>query len=383
MAAALSPRHAHRACPVLGALLLCLLLGACAGHRPDRPDPEALRRFASHGYTAADQHEVRLQSLQWNTPAGPVDLSLALPAGPGPYPLVVYLPGLGEGAGAGLSWRRAWAQAGYAVLGVQPLAEDARAWMAEPDHPGEVAPQARLRYAPAVMRERLERLAAILSELQRRRLAGEPGLGAVDTTRVALAGFDLGGYSAMVAAGEALRESTVPPLPLVVSCVADLEPFADFSGVALTERYAAVRVPVLGIAAGSGEDPLGVVESASMRRAPFRYMPAGGKYLLVLGGATHALLAGEARDAGPAHDDATAPTPAKEAVKRSRQRRAPTGEGQPAPPSPTQRAIAAQAVQVASLAFLDAHLRKDPVALEWLERDAARWIAGHGEWQRR
>ena len=43
-------------------------------------------------------------------------------------PVVVYLPGLGQSAAAGATWRAAWASAGYAVLAVQPLDDDALAW---------------------------------------------------------------------------------------------------------------------------------------------------------------------------------------------------------------------------------------------------------------
>ena len=48
--------------------------------------------------------------------SGKVRALLALPdAGP-PAPLVLYLPGLGEGASGGERWRHAWAAAGMAVL---------------------------------------------------------------------------------------------------------------------------------------------------------------------------------------------------------------------------------------------------------------------------
>ena len=43
----------------------------------------------------------------------------------------------------------------------------------------------------------------------------------------------------------------------------------------------------------------------------------------------------------------------------------------------------AQSLRVVSLAFIDAMLRDDPLAREWLQRDANRWLGDTGRLLRR
>lgn len=114
-------------------------------------------------------------------------MALTVPAKPGRYPLVIYLPGLGEGATAGEVWRTAWTRAGYAVLSLQPLAEDAGAWSSARARTGDFALLARERYSDKAMSERLAALHDALRQLARRHAADEPPLERVDLSRVAAA----------------------------------------------------------------------------------------------------------------------------------------------------------------------------------------------------
>jgi hypothetical protein len=41
------------------------------------------------------------------------------------------------------------------------------------------------------------------------------------------------------------------------------------------------------------------------------------------------------------------------------------------------------AIQRLSVTFLDAQLKQDPIAQEWLGRDAERWLEPVGEWRRK
>ena len=47
--------------------------------------------------------------------------------------------------------------------------------------------------------------------------------------------------------------------------------------------------------------------------------------------------------------------------------------------SPTAQAIGVIAIQGVTTAFLDAYVKNDPIALEWLGKDASRWIKNRGE----
>jgi hypothetical protein len=47
--------------------------------------------------------------------------------------------------------------------------------------------------------------------------------------------------------------------------------------------------------------------------------------------------------------------------------------------SPTERAMNVSLIQGTSTAFLDAYVKQDAIALEWLRKNASRWIGTHGE----
>src|ERR1700733_12941110 len=110
-------------------IMTCALIAGCT-RPPPKPDAETVNKFTVHAY-ATDQRFTAVTSLlNWTVGEAHYDLALTAPDKPGRYPLVIYLPGLGEARDAGILWGTAWAQAGYAVLSVQPFAEDASGWTA-------------------------------------------------------------------------------------------------------------------------------------------------------------------------------------------------------------------------------------------------------------
>jgi hypothetical protein len=390
-----------------GAALSLALLAACSSSSPPRPDDTEVRQFAGRGYLTDDHFSTSATLASWFAGGGGCEVSLTVPVAPGPFPLVIYLPALGETREAGPAWRRAWAEGGYAVVAIQPLAEDAGAWASARARAGDFAALARERYAADAMTARLQALAGALGELKRRHDRGEAPLDRIDLSRVAVAGYDLGAYTAMVIAGESLRGPAVPKLPVPVSAVIALSPYADFSGAPFSERYSAIRPPVLSVTGASDGDPLASVSSPSVRRAPFRYMPPGDKFLLDLVSVTHRTLAGATeRPEFPAGSDAAESpdeTGATPQSGRGGRRRDVGGQGGPGGDSgagsegrgrrvagaagtraaATAQAIDAAAVQHVTLSFLDAYVKNDPVAREWLARDAPRWLKGRGEVARR
>ncbi|GAB3388481.1 alpha/beta hydrolase [Azotobacter armeniacus] len=106
-------------------LSLSLLVGAvltdCAG-RPEPPGPpgEGLERHLEGAYRPPARLPVRGWDAEWQVAGQAVEVSWLAPEQAKSAPLILYLPGLGEGSRAGAQWRRAWAEAGYAVLSVQP-----------------------------------------------------------------------------------------------------------------------------------------------------------------------------------------------------------------------------------------------------------------------
>jgi hypothetical protein len=407
--------------PCLSGLLAlaAALIAGCGtpSYSPAKPDDAQVKQFSGRGYLTDDQYGIATTYASWQNGDAAYEVSLTVPAKPGRYPLVIYLPGLGEGRMAGEAWRTAWARGGYTVLSLQPLAEDARAWSSARARAGDFALLARERYSGKAMSDRLQALRGALQELVRRQSANDPPLDRADLSKVALAGFDLGAFTAMTVAGEGLRDVVVPQLPLSIRAVIALSPYASFSGPSFASRYRSIRLPVLSITSDADADALGVVTSPSLRKAPFEYMPPGDKYLALLAGMPHRVFSGtspglyEDPDSRPAESGTSSRGAGSNGGSRgggghghysgavsaaaAGSHGGHGGEGgntggadggRAAPrenarqgASPTALAMGVAAVQGISTAFLDAVMKEDGIAREWLEKDANRWLRDKGE----
>jgi hypothetical protein len=373
------------------ALGLLALAGCSSTGTPPPADQSQVDAMLMRGYLSETRrhvnelrgelpHGAEWQNLQWTVP----DQGQALP-------VVVYLPGLGGSTAEGWMWRHAWAAAGYAVVALDPEAGDRDpAAMVNPGaqaaasaaggSPGEIRArladqhdalhdQARRRYLPEVAASRLDRLVRLLSAL-REHPAGSAGLAQrLDLRKVALAGYDVGAYTAMLAAGEVPRSDwAAQTMPIPLAAVVALSPYADFSGSGFAQRYRGIQVPVLSVSGSADEDVAGVVGSAFVRRAPYEHL-ATGAALLWLKAADHLLLAGYSAGSNPLPAAGKPQGPVG------------TGHGSAVALSATETAIEMALVASTTTAFLDAQLKGDPLAAQWLARDAARWIGFRGEWR--
>jgi predicted dienelactone hydrolase len=377
-------------------------LAACTAPPAAPPAREApVREFAARGYAPATHDDIESGTHELRVAGQAVQAVLTLPRGARAAPLVVYLPGLGESAEAGAVWRRAWAAAGYAVLSLQPLVDDARAWQSELARSGEFKALGRQRYAAPLAVARMQVVAEIIEQARGRAAAGQPPWQRIDGTRVAIAGHDLGAYTAMVLAGEQLPGLAAPPTRWPIRAVVALSPYASAAGGALATRYLGIRVPVLSVTGDADTDLLGLVDSVALRGAPFEGMPGPDKFLLTLRGLTHAALGGAAARAdgeatgrppqGASRGDGDSGGPQRRGGRTpggegsgpqrqgSRRAAAPTGEGavaaRVAVPSQQLQQIAVQDV---STAFLDAYLRDDALARDWLSGHAPQWLGAAG-----
>jgi dienelactone hydrolase len=321
-----------------------------------------------------------------------VTVSLLVPRGGPPSPLILYLPGLGESAEAGELWRRAWAQAGYAVASVQ-TARGGALWSSAAGRSGDFARVAREQFDEKALSARLGCVDFVLNNIVRRAAAMDGVFGRIDTGRVAVAGFDLGAQTALVLAGE--KHPGIDPLAAMPSlrAIIALSPHARISG-GFAERFGDIRLPVLSITGTEDADPYGLVNTPHTRQAPFKFMPPGSKYMLVLDDGTHQMLSGTSR---PMSAETDMPDSRRSGgMPGGGGRMGGPGGGMGGPggmggmrgggpsggPSgmgmPRRAGGGAQRqtviVERVSLAFLDAFVKEDPVAAEWLARDAVRWI---------
>lgn len=384
----------------VAAILALLFLAGCATHSVPKRDETKVKQFSGQGYLTDDQYGINTTLATWEIGFNRFDIELTVPGKPGLFPLVIYLPALGETRAAGAGWRNAWAKGGYAVVSIQPLSEDAVAWSSARARTGDFSMLARERYSGKAMMARVEALRGALMEMIRRHDAADAPFDRMDLSRVTIAGYDLGAYTAMAIAGERIRGMNLASLPLKISAVIAISPYADFSGAAFTERYTAINLPVLSITSDNDTDSLGMVVSPTLRKAPFEYMPSGQKYLLMMSGIPHSSLSGsetrqDAEDTGTTEHAAPNSSRPQDGERSGGHHKGgnrgggsnsnkPGGHDAKEFPgarqfSPTIEAMGISAIQGVTTAFLDAYVKNDPIALEWLRTDAPRWVRDRGE----
>ncbi len=209
----------------------------------------------------------------------------------------------------------------------------------------------------------------------------------------------------MTVAGEHVRGAEDATGRVRIRAAIALSPFASVAEGSLDTRYRDIRAPVMSVTSDVDGDALGLVEGASLRGAPFMHMEGPDKYLLSLRGLPHAALSGSS-DAKGQKTDADATNHSQDGARkgggddsgqhRRGGRRGASGDGgkrsdrsgaseglDDAKLSPGALQMGMIAVQDISTAFLDAYLKDDPLAREWLAADAKRWLGAAGELRRK
>ncbi|MGC1332028.1 alpha/beta hydrolase, partial [Pseudomonas sp.] len=275
----------------LGVALASLAsLAACAGAPPaDDDGMVSLQEYLKTAYNPGQSNKLDGWATRWAWGTHQVNLSLLVPAGHKNVPLVVYLPGLGEDDSAGQLWRQSWANAGYAVLTVQPTRYDSSVYKSADAQAGAFRGIAANSYANAALQDRAAEVVTVLAEVRRRGLAGEAGFSAVDVQHTVVAGYDLGAQTAAALAGERdpgqVRLTEWRPMGVIV-----LSPYV--AAGADPARFAQVDTPVLSVTGPLDEDPFSWVASAQQRFAFFDGLGGHGAYQLRLQDASHKDLSG-------------------------------------------------------------------------------------------
>jgi len=368
------------------ASLACSMTLGCASKSGGSADDFALKPSADGGYVANRRYETMSTRYTWTMDEDAVDVSLLVPAPSGAYPLVLYLPGLGELSDAGLSWRQAWARAGYAVLSVQPTKFGPAVWTSNRARAGDFFDIAHDAFSVPSLAARTQVVRDALEQVSRRQHgANGTAFARIDLARIAVAGFDLGAQTALMVAGARVRD--VEPLhpPDGVKAVIVLSPYADASEV--ESNFQPIRLPVLSVTSRLDTDAYGLIGTASIRRVPFQYMPPGQKYLLLLASARHAELAGarpngsrDGKDTEDAtEDDKVLGDETAEVYEGERKKRRKPDYSASRAEKLAQLVRVQSQVQAVTTAYLDAIIRNDAAGAEWLSKNAKAWLGDSGE----
>ncbi len=401
----------------LASLLGTGLLAACASSPVPVPavDQAAVAHYRDSGYARQPPLAVQTRRVSALLTESPWSVSVTRAPGPEVRPLVIFLPSLGEDDSAPVRWVQSWAQAGYAVLVIQPLADDADVWSTPDARSGDFDRVARSRFAADLMPDRIAQLARLLGEIRARSLRAEPGLEALDWSRLALAGADLGAYTTQcIVDGQAVAR---PELrwPLQPKAYVIISPFSRRHGApadapAHAAAPASPHAPVLMISARDDTDAYGLVADVAVRHRAFDQLGPGPAWYLELAAVSHRWLAGELlptagaeaphRAGGPnlAQSPDAPPDRRRSDSRRAakgvaaRDAMAPETDEEEAPVDKkallaartemalarsralTRAALSVASFEAVSMAFLDATVRDQPGARAWLDDAAGKWL---------
>lgn len=302
------------------AFFAALLTGCSWG--PSLPTPEEqsekIEQFITEGgYSASRNYRIDSIHETWRHDGQTVEVSMLAPKTVGVYPLIIYLPGLGESAEGGRLWRETWAKAGFAVFSVQPAEistalkelapmfgkpgddQDNEEDSSDSDksRPSRAVRNNELHYlghqyfSQASLKKRVDHLLWAYAQLKQRATAGQALFKSADLSRVIIAGYDLGAQTVEEMIGEKF-EANLPAAQDIHPLAAILfSPSVDMALGNLANRYKNISMPLLVVTGSDDDDPYGI-SSAYVRTAIWEYAPPGNKYLLLLNKADHHLLAG-------------------------------------------------------------------------------------------
>lgn len=355
------------------------LISGCAGDPPD-PRIEFTERLNKELTTAyqPSHNETTGWGAIWQLDQQSVDVAWLAPATHERLPLIIYLPGLGESASGGVEWRKAWAQAGYAVLSVQGHAYDQSVLASPQALYGDFRGMASSHYTAAALRDRLSTLQKVLTEVRARAAKGDAQLAAIDWNQVVVAGFDVGAQTAEALAG-ALEPGATSGVAIQPKAVLLLSPYVEAG--ARREVFAQISAPVLSMTGQEDEDPFNWVSSYRQRQVLGESVTVAGSVQLELNKATHRTLSGTELFNRPLKKADKGSDPSGDAAKGGGHKRgAKSGSGFHGPvvgePAPDPKQVAA--IQAIGVAFLDSRIKHNPAATEWLQKGAPGWLDGAG-----
>jgi len=415
----------------LALIFYALVLTGCS-FGPSLPTPEEqaekVERFMTEGgYSVSRDYPIDSVHETWRHDGQAVEVSMLAPKAPGVYPLIIYLPGLGESAEGGRLWRKTWAKAGYAVFSIQPaeISSALKELTPMPGKPGDDKPSededdsddsdksrpskavrnSELHYvgheyfSPASLKKRINHVLWAYAQLKLRVKAGQALFKSADVSRVIIAGYDIGAQTTEEIIGEKFGADFPQAQDFSPIAAMLFSPSVDMALGNLTNRYKNIAIPLLVVTGSEDDDPYGI-SSPYVRTAIWEYAPPGNKYLLVLNKGGHQLLAGsnlahrQKSDPAQESEEKTGPSEAMQRfgmgnAVRGGGRRGGGGGGGGSSAGPfggmgrpshggrqngEQDARHIAAVFSVSTAFLDTVCKSDKFAQSWISGKAGLWL---------
>lgn len=243
---------------------------------------------------AAAASEVEVRYGEWIDPARGgrvVPYKLYLPAGPGPFPVVVHSHGLAGNREASTYILEEVAKAGFIVVTLQHAGSDTGLLRAGGPSVNEAAVVAagRAGMSSEAAKGRYGDLPFALNQI-----ATEPALkGKADLSRIGMSGHSYGALSTLTAVGQrlpAMPNDTRFAEPRIKAAIAysPNKPRGDDPKLAFTR----VKTPMLHFTGTEDVTPFDLEKNAFERTTPYQAIQGADQYLIVLDGADHGVFGG-------------------------------------------------------------------------------------------
>jgi len=261
-----------------------------------------LALFVPTAAQAAPADGVTICDAAWHDAARnrDVPVRIRMPQGSGKAPVILFSHGLGGSLDGGTNWAQAWAKAGFVVVNLQHPGSD-RSIIAS----GRIATA----MAPAQLVARVDDVHFVLDELGRRPREGACDLRRADLAHIGMSGHSFGAHTTQAIAGQRFPVAGIAGDPRVKAAVA-FSPSPPMRGSDAT-AFGGIGIPFFSITGTQDAAPITPNITAKDRERPFRAMPPGDKYLLVLKGANHMMFNAQDGLRGPA---STAPPHIRDTV---------------------------------------------------------------------
>lgn len=238
-----------------------------------------------------------------------VPVRIRMPEGTGRAPLIVFSHGLGGSLDGGTLWAQAWADAGFVVIHLQHPGSDRSILqpsegrrggrlrmlrqMRQAGGNGEVGGAVRAAMTPEQLEARVRDVKFVLDQVPTHAREGKCALTRIDMSRIGMSGHSFGAHTTQALAGQDFAQTDAATAEPRITASIAFSPSPPRAG-SDAEAMANVRKPFFSITGTGDTTPAAAGVSAADRERPFKAMPPGGKYLLVLEGADHADFGGNA-----------------------------------------------------------------------------------------
>lgn len=237
----------------------------------------ALLAFPTAAHAATP---VQVCEARWADPARDnrqVPVRIRMPAGSGKVPLVLFSHGLGGSLDSGTDWAEAWAQSGIAVITIQHPGSDRNIRLGE----------LMAAMAPEQLFARVGDVHFVLDELARRPREGACDLSRIDMRHIGMSGHSFGAVTTEAVAGERYSSRSLAPfVDRRIGAAIAFSPSPRREG-GDAEAFGDIAMPFFSVTGTADSVPITPWVKPEDRQRPYRAMSPGGKYLLVLDGASH------------------------------------------------------------------------------------------------